>query len=318
MTSPSNTGRKVSCGPLIGREAGPPATASNPGSADRRCERSIRQHLQEPLRLPGGHAELGAQPCAALGGRAMEQPLGRGHHHHQAGLQAAARLAEDHHPLGIAAKALDVVADPFQRSDQVGHAVGSAVGELGRRAQIRQMQEPERRQPVVQRHRHHVAKSSQVFRAVVAARAGAVDEAAAVKRDHHRPLGPVGGRGPDVEHQAVFAHAALEAVVLDQLPVLAPGIHRLRGLGPIVEGLAHAGPGLGREGGHVAVLAAGRRAIGDALEGDDAADVHALELAIGRVDRDEHRPVGGVGAGDEGRGGGEPKEGPATNACDGA
>jgi hypothetical protein len=70
----------------------------------------------------------GLHLLTAHGGGAVEQAPGSGHGHQRGDLGPAARLAEDHHARGIAAKTGDIGADPLQRRDQVKLAQIAAVG----------------------------------------------------------------------------------------------------------------------------------------------------------------------------------------------
>ena len=68
----------------------------------------------------------------------MKQPLGRGHAHQRADLSGAAGLAPDGHIVGISAEIGDVVANPFERGDNVqhSHVAGLRVTRVTRSGQI--------------------------------------------------------------------------------------------------------------------------------------------------------------------------------------
>src|SRR5215831_10265357 len=68
--------------------------------------------------------------AAPLDGGAMEQPFGRGHSQQCFHLPAAARLAENHDRVRIAAKMPDVRAHPFERVHDVEHAVVAGCREV--------------------------------------------------------------------------------------------------------------------------------------------------------------------------------------------
>ncbi|MNQ68844.1 hypothetical protein D3C85_834100 [compost metagenome] len=96
---------------------------------------------------------------AAHGGGAVEQAPRGGHGHQGRDLGPAARLAEDHDPVGIAAEGRDVVAHPAKGQNQVQLADIARI--LERRRQPRQIGVAKGVQPVVERHHHHVAARRQ-------------------------------------------------------------------------------------------------------------------------------------------------------------
>jgi hypothetical protein len=89
----------------------------------------------------------------------MKQPLRARHRHQRRDLPSTARLAEDRHEVRIAAEAVDVVAHPLQRQDDVQHAGGAGEREL--RSGPRGVGEAEHVQPVVDRDDHDVARFRQ-------------------------------------------------------------------------------------------------------------------------------------------------------------
>ena len=169
-------------------------------------------------------AHLGAahaQVRRALHGRAVEQPLRRGHRHQRADLRAAARLPEDHHVARVATEPRDVVAHPLEREHDVEHA-----GVAGARVFLavgRQVQVPEDVQAVVERDDDDVAAPREPL-AVVGLQllARPVGEPAAVQPHHHRPLAPVEPRRPDVDAQAVLARLPVVPLEHERLFVEGP------------------------------------------------------------------------------------------------
>ena len=151
---------------------------------------------------------------------AVEQASGGGHPHHRRDLRAAARLAEHHDAGGITAERRDVVAHPLQREDQV---------ELPRIATVwkpsvepRQIQIPERVEPVVHRHDHDIAARRQRMPIVLRIGDAAVRIRATVDIDHHRLLrAQVGLGGPDVEEQAILGLRTVSARLRTDRPEIA-------------------------------------------------------------------------------------------------
>ena len=136
---------------------------------------------------------LAANRGAALGDRAMEQPARRRHRHHRRGLTAAAGLAEDRHAIRIAAEALDVVAHPLERRDQVLHAdVGCARPFLA--AQAGKMQEAKEVEAVIDGDDDDILFLREIRAVVEQVVTGAGREAAAVHPHHDRAA--LGCRGP--------------------------------------------------------------------------------------------------------------------------
>ncbi|MEJ0066199.1 MAG: hypothetical protein WDM85_12930 [Caulobacteraceae bacterium] len=73
---------------------------------------------------------------------ALEQAICGRDTQHCRGLPATAGTAVDHHPRRIAAEVGDIVPHPFERMDHIHQAANAGILELGRTAQIGQMQEP--------------------------------------------------------------------------------------------------------------------------------------------------------------------------------
>ena len=201
-----------------------------------------------------------------------------------AGLGAAARLAERQYPARIAAEAFDVLAHPAQRGDDVHHP--NRAGMRERRPLVGQVQVAERAQPVVDRHHHAVAEPRQLLAVVARRVARAAVEAAAVDVDQHRPLRrTVDGRGPDVQHQAVLAHAARLDVEHDQAAVGdGSAVRHLRRDLAVLIGVANAAPLRRRRRGHEAIGPGRVAAIAHALEHPDAAGRQATKPPLRRFD----------------------------------
>src|SRR5690606_33383009 len=95
-------------------------------------------------------------------------------------------------------------------------------------------------------------------------------------------------RGPDIEHEAVLAHAPRLQVVERHVRVgTLAGRGELRRPRTMAGGIAHAGPWRGRLRRQEAVGAARVVAVGYALEGEGAVDGKAAQAAAGRLDDGE-------------------------------
>ena len=137
---------------------------------------------------------------------------------------------------------------------------------------------------------HHIRQPRELSAVVLRAIAGAGGESAAVERNQHGALAAVvEGGSPDVERENVFAHAvAVVQIPLDQLPVVAGGRrNRLRRDLAVREAIANAGPRSRFLRRHVAILAAGRRAVRDAFEFLNSRVGHTLDFAVLRVGGEE-------------------------------
>src|SRR5271154_1404491 len=130
---------------------------------------------------------------------------------------------------------------------------------------------------------HYVAKFGELRAVVTRAVAGAGGETAAVEGDHDRALrAVVDTGGPDVEREAVLAHAADVEIPLDHHAVIAVQVGEgLRADLAVAEAFADAGPGRGFLGRQVAILSSRRRAIGDAFEFLNSGVGDALDFAGG-------------------------------------
>ena len=140
-------------------------------------------------------------------GGGAEQAGGGGRAHQRRDLRAAARLAEHHHPAGIAAERRDVAADPAQRQDQIELPGIAAVGKPIRQAG--KIEIAERVQPVIDRHDDDVARRRERPAVILGIDDAAVRIGAAVDIDHHRAAGARVRPGrPDIEEQAILAGGA--------------------------------------------------------------------------------------------------------------
>ncbi len=97
---------------------------------------------------------------ATLNDGALEQPFRGRHRHQRADFTAAARLAEQRHVLRIAAERRDVVANPFERGNdvQLPHVTRRRVLLA---ADARQIQVAEHAEPMVDRDDDHVVLAPQ-------------------------------------------------------------------------------------------------------------------------------------------------------------
>src|SRR6266705_5166397 len=139
---------------------------------------------------------------------------------------------------------------------------------------------------MIEGNNHYVSEKRQLSAVEPGGVARADRKTATVKRNQHRALRSVVDSGsPDVEHQAVLAHAAGLLIPLDHHPVFRSQVgNRLRTTLTVAEALANPGPGRRFPGRHEAVLAAGRRAVRNAFELLDARGGDPLNLAGGRLD----------------------------------
>ena len=209
----------------------------------------------------------------------MKQSCRRGHAHQAGDFGAAARLPIDHHGAWIAAEIGDVVADPAQRSDQVGHPYIGGIG-IVRAADLGHVEEAQRVETVIDGHLHNIVVPRQLrafMRGQLIGRAEA--EATTMKIDHHRPLAAEAG-GPDVQLEHVLAH--ITVVPIEQERGLDPLIvmQSLRTVSAIDQSRIFVVPGLRRLGRQPAAGAAGVLAVRHALESEDAAIEKAAHPAI--------------------------------------
>ena len=225
----------------------------------------------------------------------MEQAFGRGRRKERRRLRAAAGLAEDHHARRVAAERRDVVAHPPERRDHVHHAAHAGVLERLRCTGRDQMRVAEAREPVVHGDDDHVAEERQLAAVVHRAVGGAGRPAAAVKRHQHgAPAVVPDARRPDVERQAVFAHAADADVAIpgDELRVVgAVARRRLRGDRAVAHRVACAHPGRRLARRHEAVGAGRVGAVRNPAEHLDAGVRHAAHHAVGGLDIEEERAI---------------------------
>ena len=85
----------------------------------------------------------------------MEESHRRRHAHQGRYLRSAARLAVNHHPVGIPAEVRNILMDPAQCRNQVGHANVDGVF-IGRAADFGNVEEAEDVKAVIDRHLHDV------------------------------------------------------------------------------------------------------------------------------------------------------------------
>ena len=164
----------------------------------------------------------------------VEQAFGTGAAEQHRGRRAAGGLAENHHVVRVAAECADVVPGPLQRGDLVEDAVVDGLTE--RRVEMADVHKAESAHAVVDGHHDDVVVPGQ--QAAVVGASGTGDIAAAVNPEHHGPFAVVGGRGVDVEEEAVLVgrfHRHLQRrVVAGHLRLRCGGAERhcIVGIGP--------------------------------------------------------------------------------------
>ena len=220
----------------------------------------------------------------------MEQALGRRHRQEAAHFGPAARFAEDHDRVRVAAEVGDVVAHPLQGLHDVEHADVAGVSEF-RPADVAQVRVTEGIEPVIDADHDHVAALGEVSAAVDSRGGRALREAAAVQPHHHRPLAAVVDAGRiHVQHQAVFAVRHIGRNHKDgegfARRVDRRRHHGRRGLGIALrrqgtkrEGIAHTSPLLRAARRHEAIRTFGGCSVGNAEKDVDALGSLAAELA---------------------------------------
>jgi hypothetical protein len=213
----------------------------------------------------------------------MEQPLGCGHRHQAADLPTAARLPEDRHVLRVAAEAGDVVANPLEDGHEVEQADIRRVPVLFA-PQLAEIQVAEGVEAMIVRDDDRVVSAGQVLAVVreeVVARA--TQECPTVHPNQYRPAGGAVDLGrPDVDPKAVFTlrsrvRAAVEQervfVAKDRACCIGEEVAD-RADRPEMQRDSDAFPGLRLPGRLKSRGPAGRRAVWNALEGEDGvADV---------------------------------------------
>ena len=128
----------------------------------------------------------------------------------------------------VATEAADVLVHPAQRRLLVEQAVAAGAGAL--LAQLRQVQEAERAEAVVDGDEDGIGLADVLARVGVVA--GAAGEAAAVDPHEHRPLGDVPGRRVAVRDVHVRVQAVLGVDLLLIAGVAAGDLHRaIAGIG---------------------------------------------------------------------------------------
>ena len=217
---------------------------------------------------------------------------GRGGHAHECGdFGAAAGLAVDHHIVGIAAEIGDIVADPFEGGDEVGHADVDGIGISGA-GDFGEVEEAEDIEAVVDGDLDDIMLAGHLG-AFMGGEfiGGAEGEAAAVEIDHDGAFAGEAG-GPEVDLEHVFGHVAVVPVLDEGLFDGGEVVEFLGAVGAVDEGGVFAIPGFWGLGGEPAVVAAGVLAVGDSFEGEYAAIEVAADFAV-------------LGGGDGGTRGGE-------------
>jgi hypothetical protein len=98
---------------------------------------------------------------AALNDGPVEQALGARHRHERGDFSSPTRLTKDRDEVGVAAKAIDVVAHPLERCDDVEQPDRAGAGEI-RAQDLAEIREAKNVQPVVDAHDHHVTGARQL------------------------------------------------------------------------------------------------------------------------------------------------------------
>ena len=216
--------------------------------------------------------------AAGLHRGAVDQALAGRHAKQRRHLGAAAGLAVNHHPVGIAAEPGDVLMHPAQGRDAIGHAdVGRLL--VRRAADFGQIEEPEDVQAVVERHLHHVVIPRHL-RPIMRREfiGGAERETAAVEIDHDRTIAGQ-RRRPDIQLEHVLADETIGPLLKERVFDGVEIVERLRTVRAIGDGVAGLGPALGRLGRQPAVLAASVGTVRNALEDVDV----VLNIAANRA-----------------------------------
>ena len=146
------------------------------------CSASARRFMFSPGYVVGRGGPNEPPLCEMA---PWKRPLACGDAREHAHRDAARRLPEDRHPVGIAAEGRDVPLHPLQAGDEVQEAVvaGSLVRRL--RGQLGMREEAERPHAVVDAHEHDPL-AREVLAVVDRAGGGAEGEPAAVDPDEHR------------------------------------------------------------------------------------------------------------------------------------
>ena len=218
------------------------------------------------------HADAGA----ALDGRLVEEGL-RGRHGAEArGFGSAAALAEDHDVVRIAAKCADVAMHPLEAVADVEHALVAGGGIL-LATQIAQEKKAHQAQAMIGGDDHHIPGARQVAAILVIGTSRSRGEPATMAIKHDRPFAPVGGRGPDVEKEAVLSRGRLVAA-------LAAG---LQGGRTQFESVANTGPGGARRRGFEPVGSSNGAGVRDALERGQVTGLEPAQAPIDGLDFDK-------------------------------
>lgn len=216
-----------------------------------------------------------------LGDGAVEQARRQRRGEQRGHAARAGGFAEDGDIARVAAEGRGIVAHPAQGGDLVVQAQirHEFVTERG------QVEEAQRTQPVVDSDHDHIAGLGQPFAVVDGLGCGAQAERAAVQPHHDRAefVARIGG-GPDIEPQAVLAHA--------QAAVDGDEARRLRRDIAEVGAVADAGPGQRGLRRAEAIGAADARGVGNAAPHGDPAVQRSGNLT-GSGFRDRHARAAG-------------------------
>jgi len=202
----------------------------------------------------------------------VEQPARQRRGHHGEHRAATGGFAEQGHIARIAAELRDVLAHPFQRRDLIEETIVAKQGIwifLGQRG-VGEESEPSH--TIVEADEYDAALGE--MRSVVnGGRASAIDETAAVDPDHDGQLAecPLDGR-PHVEIQTVLVGLGAQRRGV-------AGERKLHTIGRIGGGGSHALPCRDRLRRAPAILAGGRRGVGNSFERDHATGDRAFQRA---------------------------------------
>jgi len=224
----------------------------------------------------------------------VEERLGGGDAHENVCQLGSGGFAADGDAGGVAAEGRDVVLDPIERGDEVAEGVVGAAGVVGAEEGL-EIEEAEDAKAIGDGDAEDalLGEDGAVVHGLEGVAAG---KAAAVDPDVDGE-GAFGGRGPEVEVEAVFA-------------VVDAGFAGLHGGGGETGGVALGGPGFDGDGCAEAERADGRLGEGNAAEDGHAGGLLAAEGAGGGVEGDggcigEGVERGAKGEGSEGGGGEE-------------
>jgi hypothetical protein len=189
----------------------------------------------------------GGELLAAHGHDAMEEACGCGHRHQGRALGSSARLAEDEDAGGVSAEGGDVVANPFERKDEIELSCVAGVAKKvaqGRRGEFREVKVAEQIEAMVESDDDRISTTGEPNAIVDRPIGGAGGVGSAVDVDQNRAFAVIEGRSPDVEVEAVFAVDRVGFVERSEGGATLPHVNRLRGLGTEGETIADTCPWL--------------------------------------------------------------------------